>query len=67
MKMGYMLPDSVVIGGNMKTGGNPEFNYDYLKSPEKKLYESENLERNAIQPDRKYEPLCLEHQRSSPF
>ncbi|MDR9456829.1 MAG: multicopper oxidase domain-containing protein [Salegentibacter sp.] len=29
------LPAEVVIGDNMKTAGNPEFNYDYLRSPEK--------------------------------
>ena len=29
------LPKEVVIGDNMKTTGNPEFNYDYLKSPNK--------------------------------
>jgi hypothetical protein len=28
------LPDSVVIGSNMKTAGSPVFNYDYLRSPE---------------------------------
>ena len=29
------LPAEVVIGDNMKTTGSPQFNYDYLKSPEK--------------------------------
>ena len=28
------LPADLVVGDNMKTAGNPEFNYDYLKSPE---------------------------------
>ena len=41
MEMGYVLPDSVVIGGNMKTGGNPQFNYDYLRSPEKTTFEGD--------------------------
>ena len=35
MKMGYVVPDSLVIGDNMKTGGNPKFNYDYLRAPHK--------------------------------
>ncbi|HEA23678.1 MAG TPA: copper oxidase [Pricia antarctica] len=35
MKMGYVVPADKVIGDNMKTGGNPEFNYSYLKSPVK--------------------------------
>ncbi len=29
------LPAELVMGDNMKTTGNPEFNYDYLRSPEK--------------------------------
>ncbi len=33
MKMGYIVPQDKVIGDNMKTGGNPEFNYNYLKAP----------------------------------
>ncbi|BAO56093.1 multicopper oxidase domain-containing protein [Nonlabens marinus] len=32
MKMGYIVPKDKVIGDNMKTGGNPEFNYNYLKA-----------------------------------
>jgi hypothetical protein len=28
------LPDSLVIGDNMKTAGSPVFNYDYLRAPE---------------------------------
>lgn len=28
------IPDSLVIGDNMKTAGSPVFNYDYLRSPE---------------------------------
>ncbi|MDC6353551.1 MULTISPECIES: multicopper oxidase domain-containing protein [unclassified Robiginitalea] len=33
MNMGYMVPQDKVIGDNMKTGGNPEFNYHYLEAP----------------------------------
>jgi CopA family copper-resistance protein len=33
MDMGYIIPQDKVIGDNMKTGGNPEFNYSYLKAP----------------------------------
>ena len=32
MKMGYVVPQGKVIGSNMKTGSNPEFNYNYLKA-----------------------------------
>lgn len=39
MKMGYVIPDSLVIGDNMKTAGNPEFNYDYLRAPHKTTFE----------------------------
>ncbi|WP_343487414.1 multicopper oxidase domain-containing protein [Allomuricauda sp. d1] len=39
MKMGYMVPQDKVIGDNMKTGGNPEFNYHYLKAPGKTEFE----------------------------
>lgn len=28
------LPDSLVIGDNMKTAGSPVFNYDYLRAPD---------------------------------
>ena len=41
MKMGYMVPKDKVVGDNMKTGGNPEFNYNYLRSPEKTVFESD--------------------------
>jgi len=34
MKMGYMIPQEKVVGDNMKTGGNPEFNYNYLRAKE---------------------------------
>uniref|UniRef100_UPI0039773ADA multicopper oxidase domain-containing protein n=1 Tax=Nonlabens sp. Ci31 TaxID=2608253 RepID=UPI0039773ADA len=34
MKMGYMIPDDKVVGDNMKTGGNPAFNYNYLRAKE---------------------------------
>mgnify|MGYP003632497138 CR=1 FL=1 len=40
MKMGYIIPKDKVIGDNMKTGGNPEFNYNYLKSPVKTDFDS---------------------------
>ena len=33
MKMGYIIPEDKVIGSTMKTGDNPEFNYNYLRSP----------------------------------
>ena len=49
MKMGYVVPDSLVIGDNMKTGGNPKFNYDYLRAPHKTtLDESETYARDAF-------------------
>ena len=41
MKMGYVVPAEKVIGDNMKTGGNPEFNYNFLKSPVKTSFEGE--------------------------
>ena len=41
MKMGYIIPQDKVIGGNMKTGGNPEFNYSYLKSPVKTEFKTD--------------------------
>jgi|TARA_R110002012_G_scaffold5683_4_gene25976 CopA family copper-resistance protein len=41
MKMGYMVPKDKVVGDNMKTGGNPEFNYNYLRSPEKTVFEND--------------------------
>ena len=41
MKMGYVVPADKVIGDNMKTGGNPQFNYDYLKSPVKTSFEGD--------------------------
>ena len=34
MQMKKPLPADKVIGNPMKTGANPEFNYDYLKAPE---------------------------------
>lgn len=39
MKMGYIIPQDKVIGNNMKTGGNPKFNYNYLKAPETTEFE----------------------------
>ncbi len=41
MKMGYMVPKDKVVGDNMKTGGNPEFNYNYLRSPEKTVFDND--------------------------
>ncbi len=41
MKMGYTVPEDKVIGDAMKTGGNPEFGYDYLKSPEKTIFKGD--------------------------
>ncbi|TXD85545.1 copper oxidase [Subsaximicrobium wynnwilliamsii] len=41
MKMGYIIPKDKVIGDNMKTGANPEFNYNYLRSPEPTAFESD--------------------------
>ncbi|PVW13581.1 multicopper oxidase domain-containing protein [Marixanthomonas spongiae] len=41
MKMGYVVPADKVVGDNMKTGGNPKFNYDYLKSPIKTSFEGD--------------------------
>ena len=41
MKMGYIIPEDKVIGDNMKTGGNPEFNYSYLRSPEPTEFKSD--------------------------
>jgi hypothetical protein len=41
MKMGYMVPKDKVVGDNMKTGGNPDFNYNYLRSPEKTVFEND--------------------------
>jgi len=41
MKMGYMIPEDKVVGDNMKTGGNPGFNYNYLRSPEPTEFESD--------------------------
>ncbi len=40
MKMGYMVPADKVVGDPMKTGGNPEFNYNYLRSPEKTVFDN---------------------------
>ena len=41
MDMGYVLPADKVIGDAMKTGSNPNFNYNYLKSPEKTIFEED--------------------------
>jgi CopA family copper-resistance protein len=41
MKMGYMVPKDKVVGDNMKTGGNPEFNYNYLRAKEPTEFEND--------------------------
>ncbi|RDK87367.1 multicopper oxidase domain-containing protein [Marinirhabdus gelatinilytica] len=41
MKMGYMIPKDKVVGDNMKTGGNPEFNYNYLRAKEPTEFEND--------------------------
>ena len=48
MEMGYMVPKDKVIGDNMKTGGNPDFNYNYLRSPEKTVFDSEKPVREML-------------------
>ncbi len=48
MEMGYIIPKDKVVGDNMKTGGNPEFNYSYLKSPVKTVYESDKPVREML-------------------
>jgi len=39
--MGYMIPHDKVVGDNMKTGGNPEFNYNYLRAKEPTEFEND--------------------------
>lgn len=41
METGYVLPGNKVVGDPMKTGGNPEFNYNYLRSPEPTGFKSD--------------------------
>lgn len=36
-----MIPADKVVGDNMKTAGNPEFNYNYLKSPVKTTFDGD--------------------------
>ena len=48
VKMGYMVPKDKVIGDNMKTGGNPEFNYHYLKAPESTEFEEDRPTREML-------------------
>nr|WP_236613406.1 multicopper oxidase domain-containing protein [Nonlabens dokdonensis] len=48
MKMGYMVPKDKVIGDNMKTGGNPEFNYHYLKAPESTEFDEDRPTREML-------------------
>lgn len=47
-KMGYMVPADKVIGDPMKTAGNPEFNYNYLKAPAKTSFEERKPVRNML-------------------
>ncbi len=46
--MGYVLPADKVIGDPMKTGSNPSFNYNYLKSPEKTNFEEDKPMREML-------------------
>lgn len=48
MKMGYTIPADKVIGSAMKTGGNPEFNYNYLKSEIPTIYEKDKPVREML-------------------
>lgn len=48
MKMGYMVPKDKVIGDHMKTGGNPEFNYHYLKAPESTEFKEDRPTREML-------------------
>ena len=41
MKMGYMVPEDKVVGSAMKTGGNPEFNYNYLRAKESTAFKND--------------------------
>ena len=41
MKMGYMIPQEKVVGDNMKTGGNPAFNYNYLRAKEPTAFDND--------------------------
>lgn len=41
MEMGGMVPEDKVVGDNMKTGGNPEFNYHYLRAKEPTGFEND--------------------------
>lgn len=40
MEMGYKIPAEKVVGSNMKTAGNPQFNYNFLKAPKKTKFDS---------------------------
>ncbi|WP_373056670.1 multicopper oxidase domain-containing protein [Zunongwangia sp. H14] len=48
MKLGYVVPADKVIGDNMKTGANPQFNYNFLKSPVKTTFEGEKPVREML-------------------
>ena len=48
MKMGYMIPDDKVVGDNMKTGANPEFNYNYLRALEKTEFNADRPVREML-------------------
>ncbi|SFU41678.1 hypothetical protein SAMN05216480_1031, partial [Pustulibacterium marinum] len=40
MEMGYKIPAEKVVGSHMKTAGNPQFNYNFLKAPKKTEFDS---------------------------
>ncbi|MBU3026078.1 multicopper oxidase domain-containing protein [Zobellia galactanivorans] len=48
MDMGYVIPKEKVIGDNMKTGGNPEFSYNYLRAPENTEFEDDKPIREML-------------------
>lgn len=48
MDMGYVVPADKVIGDPMKTGSNPSFNYNYLKSPVKTNFEENKPVREML-------------------
>ncbi|HDZ14513.1 MAG TPA: copper oxidase, partial [Pricia sp.] len=48
MKMGYTVPEDKVVGENMKTGANPSFNYNYLRSPVKTVFDTDRPVREML-------------------
>lgn len=48
MNMVYVLPADKVIGDPMKTGSNPSFNYNYLKSPIKTTFKEDKPVREML-------------------